>query len=116
VEEFVGLRAKMYSVLYGGQSKKVAKGISKVVTKVVLKHADYKQALTDRTAQRHSMVRFHTEAHQIYTVQQRKVSLSCFDDKRWILDNGMDTLAHGHWRIPLEDAESEMGAADNDTE
>ena len=28
-----------------------------------------------------------------------KVSLSCFDDKRYILDNGIDTLAYFHQDI-----------------
>jgi hypothetical protein len=100
IEEFVGLRAKMYSVLYDGVEKKTAKGISKTVVKSVLKHADYVDALMNEAPRRHSMVRFQSRAHEIFTVDQRKISLSCFDDKRWIERDGIKTLSYGHWRIP----------------
>ncbi len=33
------------------------------------------------------------------TIHQKKVALSNFDDKRYILDDGITTLAHGHYRI-----------------
>ena len=31
-----------------------------------------------------------------YTYETNKRSLSCFDDKRYILKNGINTLAYGH--------------------
>jgi hypothetical protein len=34
-----------------------------------------------------------------YTIIQTKVALSNFDDKRFILDDGITTLAHGHYKI-----------------
>ena len=47
IEEFVGLRPKMYSLLYTENSKtvekKVAKGIAKNVTKREIRHEHYKQ-------------------------------------------------------------------------
>ena len=33
------------------------------------------------------------------TVQMTKLCLDAFDDKRYILENGVDTLAYGHYRI-----------------
>ena len=30
------------------------------------------------------------------TYETNKISLSCFDDKRYILKNGINTLAYGH--------------------
>ena len=41
IQEFVGLRSKMYSILYGGKEKKTAKGVKKAVVKRNIKHADY---------------------------------------------------------------------------
>ena len=30
--------------------------------------------------------------------QTDKIALSAFDNKRWILDDGITTLAHGHYK------------------
>ena len=38
--------------------------------------------------------------HNIGTYEINKISLSCFDDKRYILKNGINTLAYGHKDIP----------------
>ena len=35
--------------------------------------------------------------HEITTIQQQKIALSAYDNKRWILDDGIHTLAHGHF-------------------
>jgi len=37
--------------------------------------------------------------HQLYTVQQSKLALECTDYKRHILPDGINTLAHGHFRL-----------------
>ena len=55
IEEFVGLRPKMYSLLYTENNKtvekKVAKGIAKHVTKQKIRHEHYKKMLiSPRTA------------------------------------------------------------------
>ena len=34
--------------------------------------------------------------HKIGTYEIHKISLSCFDDKRFVLDNGVHTLAYFH--------------------
>ena len=36
--------------------------------------------------------------HEIYSEQINKIALSCEDDKRVILKDGIHTLAHGHRR------------------
>ena len=40
-----------------------------------------------------------SKIHTIYTVNQTKIGLSAQDTKRYILSDGIRTLAHGHWRI-----------------
>ena len=38
--------------------------------------------------------------HRMYTYESNKIFLSAFDDKRYILDDGINTLAYGHKDIP----------------
>ena len=38
--------------------------------------------------------------HEMYTKERDKISLSCFDDKRCILSDGINTLGFGHKDIP----------------
>ena len=43
---------------------------------------------------RHKMKRIQAKKHQIGTYEVDKISLSCFDDKRFLFDNGVNTLAY----------------------
>ena len=45
---------------------------------------------------RHKMKRFQSKNHKLRTYEIDKVSLSCFDDKRYVLDDGIRTLAYFH--------------------
>ena len=45
---------------------------------------------------RHKMKRIQAEKHKIETYEIDKISLSCFDDKRYVLDDGVHTLAYFH--------------------
>ena len=40
------------------------------------------------------MKRIQAKKHKIGTYEINKISLSCFDDKRYILDDGVNTLAY----------------------
>ena len=40
------------------------------------------------------MKRIQAKKHKIGTYEMDKISLSCFDDKRFVLDDGIDTLAY----------------------
>ena len=42
------------------------------------------------------MRRIGSKTHNLGTYETNKRSLSCFDDKRYILINGINTLAYGH--------------------
>ena len=37
-----------------------------------------------------------SKLHRIGTYNVCKISLSCFDDKRYLLNDGVNTLAHFH--------------------
>ena len=44
-----------------------------------------------------NVIRSHS--HEIYTEEINKVALSADDDKRIILEDGVSTLAYGHYKI-----------------
>ena len=45
---------------------------------------------------RHKIKRVQSKKHKIRTYEVNKISLSCFDDKRLVLDDGIHTLAYFH--------------------
>lgn len=80
------------------EEKKRAKGVSKVVVHSSINHENYKSCLINREVEKDSMVTFRSFNHQIYTIVLNKTSLSPFNNKRHILDDGIHTLAHGHFK------------------
>ena len=40
------------------------------------------------------MKRIPSKKHKIGTYEVKEISLSCFDDKRYVLDDGIHTLAY----------------------
>ena len=42
------------------------------------------------------MKRIQAKKHKIGTYEINKISLSCFDDKRFVLDDKVDTLSYFH--------------------
>ena len=44
----------------------------------------------------HKMNRIQAKKHKIGTYEIDKISLSCFDDKRYVLYDGIHTLAYFH--------------------
>ena len=96
ISEFIGLKSKMYPLI-SDDDKEVdkAKGINKK-----LKHKEYHDVLFNKKVIRHmkrkNMKRRQSELHEIGTNDVSKISLSCFDDKRYVLDNGINPLAYFH--------------------
>ena len=45
------------------------------------------------------MTQLRSHCHQIVVNGIDKVALSSFDDKRYLLENGVSTLAYGHYKI-----------------
>ena len=97
ISEFVGLKSKMYSLI-SADDKEVnkAKGVD---TK--LRHNEYLDVLFNKKVFRHKMKRIQSKLHKIGTYDLNKISLSCFDGKRHVLDDGINTLAYFHKDIYL---------------
>ena len=100
IKEFVGLRSKLYSFVMddGGETKK-CKGIKKQVVESSIRHEHYKTCLTTGKELLRKQNILRSYDHEVYTEEVNKVALSALDDKRYILSDGMDTLALGHYKI-----------------
>ena len=105
IVSFVGLKSKMYSYKVelsdgkGGvkiKNNKAAKGVNKNVIKRDLDHSDYLACLQNNTIEKHKMKTIRSDYHVISSYEINKTSLSCFDDKRYILDDGITSYAYGH--------------------
>ena len=102
ITEFVGLRSKMYSYMKDNdKGGKTAKGIKKNIIKKNIKHENYKNVLFENEQMHHNMKTIRSSLHQIGSYELNKVSLSCFDDKRYIHNNGMTSFAYGHYKTIL---------------
>ena len=116
ISEYVGLRAKSYSnQLYYPSSeeyidKKKSKGVpSRHIDKRV-DFSDYKTCLFDqkniklgdengKEEHREKIYSFRSFKLTTYSVEQSKIALSFADDKRYIMEDKITTLALGHYRI-----------------
>ncbi|GBM08249.1 hypothetical protein AVEN_82934-1 [Araneus ventricosus] len=99
IVEFIGLRSKMYSILTKDYEKKTAKGITKTYIQKNVKHQDYKNCLLNSAKSRGVQSRIQSFNHNLYSMKINKVTLSSFDDKRYILDDGVESFAYGHYKI-----------------
>ena len=100
IREFIGLRCKMYSyVKDNGKNEKTAEGVRKYVIKKNITHENYRDCLLNEKQMLHSMRTIRSDHHQIGSYQLNKISLSCFDDKRFILEDAIHSYAFGHYEI-----------------
>ena len=70
----------------------------RVIKNVVatISHDEFRGVLVNEKCFRHSMNRTQSKCHRKETCEINKISLSCFDDKIHILNNGRDGLALGY--------------------
>ena len=85
----------MYSLidLDGKESKKKTKGVNRIVVRD-LRHKKYVNILFDKGVMRRKMKRIQSKLHRMGTYDVYKVSLSCFEDKKYILDDDINGLAY----------------------
>ena len=96
ISEFIGLKSKMNSLI-SDDNKEVnkANGVNKK-----LRHKEYLDVIFNKNVVRHNMKRIQSKLHEIGKLHDIfKISLSCFDDKRYLLNDGINTLAYFHKSI-----------------
>ena len=81
---------------------KKAKGVKKNVIRKGISHQDYLNVLNESKILHHRMKTIRSDCHQISSYQVNKISLSPFDDKRYILSDGISSYAYGNLNITGE--------------
>ena len=108
--EFIGLRAKSYAfrqmVDYANAGKnledgemlevKKLKGIQKCVVKRNINFDNYYECLFDKRVHYADTTSIRSFKHKISTLSSRKVALVPFDDKRFLLNDGITSLPFSH--------------------
>ena len=84
---------------YFDVNNKTAKGVKKNAIKKEIIHNNYRNVLFTNETMHHQMKSIRSELHQISSYHLNKVSLSPFDDKRYILSDGITSYAYGNKNI-----------------
>ena len=109
ISEVVALKPKMYSIKTQSYwypsidpypTTKRAKGIPKVAQKRMT-FDDYLHILKTSSTSTTKFRSIRSIKHVNKTLEFKKRALSAFDDKKFILDDGICTLSYGHFKIPL---------------
>ena len=98
IHKFIGLRSKMYACVCPSAAQKehvLAKGVKKSTIKSDLTFDMYYNCLFDKRQEMSSMHLIKSVKHRLGINRLSKTSLCAADDKRWILEDGISTFAHG---------------------
>ena len=103
MQEFIGLRAKLYSYkMYQGKEEKCCKGVKQTVVKNEINFENYKDWLLGKLTDEEQMRKMNiiiSHKRELCTEEINKIALSANDDKRKILDDGIHTLTLGHYSL-----------------
>ena len=92
IDKFIGLKPKMYLIKKNdGSELNTAKGVN-----IATEFNEFKDVLFNKKIIRHKMKRIQAKKHKIGTYETDKISLSCFDDKRYVVGDGIHMLAYFH--------------------
>ena len=84
----------MYSsIVVDSKEIKKAKGVNKNIAEKI-RHKEYLDVLFNKNMIRHKMKIIQSNLHRIGTYDIYKIILSCIDDKRYILDGGINSLTY----------------------
>ena len=92
INKFVGLKSKMYFMFSNdGEESNMAKGVN-----ITTEFNEFKDAFFKNKIMRHKMKKIQRKNANLKHMKSTKISLSCFDDKRFVLNDEIQTLAYFH--------------------
>lgn len=90
----------MYSVRVNHRDVlKKAKGVKKCVLKKKITFGDYKNCIENLCIIKRTQNSIRSIKHNVFSIQQDKIALNPFDDKRCIMDDGINNLPWGHYSL-----------------
>ena len=92
--EAVAIRSKVHAERTALGSDVKLKGINKAVVKKTISSEMLVRCVTQSQCLQVEQSNFRCKAHKISTIKQTKLALSPFDDKRYVLDDGISTRAY----------------------
>ena len=92
INAFVGLKSKTHSML----SDDAKESNTPEEVNSTTEFNEFKDTLFNRKVIRLKMKRIQSKKHKTGKYEINKISLSCFDDKSFVLDDGIHTLAYFH--------------------
>lgn len=96
---FVGIAPEVYSIIGESDLKvKKAKGVKSKLISNRLSHRHFKKSLCKQRVYVAKMHLIRSKNHQFYLGQFRKNAIHCFDSKRYILEDGISSRSHFHYR------------------
>ena len=105
-KQLVALRSKMYSLYVSADEKPklTVKGVKRYFVNKNVKHEHYVNCLETGIGTSASFNMIRSRKHVLQTVNLTKSCLSCMDDKRYLLNDGIRSLAYGHYKIKSGEA------------
>ena len=91
----------MYSLL----TFRKAKGIPQAYVRTKVNHEQYVDVLNHWKRTNCKFRAFRSKRHRVATHQLYKVCLSCIDDKRYLLEDSVHSLAYGHYATAAGDGD-----------
>ena len=100
ITNFIALRPKMYCLKFHNENKveKKAKGVPKLKVKRDLDMKDYETTLHEHIPKDVNFNAIRSKNHQIYSINQSKVGLTSYDNKRYWF-NDTESLPYGNYKI-----------------
>ena len=90
--ELTALKSKMYSIHdVKNNEKSILKGYNSYIS-----NNKYNDTLFNKKSLRHQKSGIRSKKYELVTYISNKKSISCFDDKHYILSDGINTLPYGH--------------------
>ena len=80
ISGFIGLKSKTYSFTQGVNEK--------------IRHKEFVDVLFNKKVRRDNMKRIQSKLYRTGTYDVCKISLSCFHNKRYVLDDSVNTLTY----------------------